>query len=190
MEKQNQAGDKGKLTFYDRTGKEINIYLTAGEDGPEFYADDTTGNKYHVKTRTEDLVDELHRVFWPLDNLRQTLWDMTGGIDEEPPAAYYLLERLIDEAEDRVSEICDAIEKQTGEITVHCLEHTIRGFQKNEILAVTVERIEQPAAPIQTDQDKRAYAESLLASAKKLQESANSILADLKDKPPKKRKAA
>ena len=193
--KNGQKAENGNLVLYGRDGKPFEIIFDQDGDEPEYYRIGGGGNRIKIDIRQEDLVNEFHRVLWPIDNLRQALWDLTGDKDDEAPAIYFLLEKLSDEASDRMSEICDALEKKLGDISFIISDQGYGGLRKGELLDVIVEPIEPPEVvnvktAKETDEEKREKANALMNTAKTLQDKAQAILAELKDKPAKKRKAA
>lgn|GEM_PF-6655721 len=141
MEKKQKGGasENGSLVLYSRDGKPIEIFYDKGEDGPEYYRDFSGRGRGTINSRNEQLINELHSLLRPLNHLALTFEDAAKlSESDETPAICDLLKSIEDEISNRMEEICDALEKKVGEITLHISDEGCFGLKRNEILDVTI----------------------------------------------------
>lgn len=146
MKKEQKAGadnGNGKITLYNREGKQQDIYFETGNDGLEFYRFGGNDNRITINVHAEDLEDGLRSILYPIDNLIE---HELGNADDPEPI-FFLLQGIVEQAEDRIAEICRAIEKKVGEIELHSHNSgaDFFGLKRDEILMVTVKPSEKAA---------------------------------------------
>ncbi|HNZ65250.1 MAG TPA: hypothetical protein PKJ10_05385 [Smithella sp.] len=126
--------EKKDAVLYDRTGRKTKVTRQADDGIQRCYEVEREGVD-HVETLKiypEHLVDLLHQSLYPLSNLKDIL-----NNEDEPPAIYFLLDHLIEEAEEQISYICDTINGQIGTIKLDCAK-SCWPLEKGQIIAAYI----------------------------------------------------
>jgi len=89
------------------------------------------GRALEIEVWTEQLVDELDKLLFPLDELKDIL-----GQEENPGPIFHLLTDMLDTLTLKMNTICEMIEEEYGRIDVYECADIVNGVTKGALLCV------------------------------------------------------
>lgn len=126
--------------MYGPDGETAEIFLAEDNPSlPEYRIKNGRGAQLKVSARRKRLQDALNDALLPLDNLKNVL-EYRGQDEGEPSPIYYIMEKMLNDAEDRIAAICRVVEKRMGRIELDVSEYPFFGvLKRGQIIDVHVE---------------------------------------------------
>lgn len=95
------------------------------------------GEYFDIDIRKDDLHTAICSTLWPLENFKDTL----NKVDDDPGALYFLLEDMLNNANDKISAIVKAVTEKIGDVDVYRCDETSSQIRRGEVLGISIEEV-------------------------------------------------
>lgn len=95
------------------------------------------GEYFDIDTRKDDLDTAICSTLWPLENFKDTL----NKEDDDPGALYFLLEDMLNNAQDKISAIIDAVTEKIGAVDVYRCDESSSQIRRGEVLGISIKEV-------------------------------------------------